>query len=55
MLELVRYQEKEMPKVSGDEYQVISAEEMLRAEKRTKPDCAHMGHLCCNKIGIVIN
>ena len=34
MLELVRYQEKEIPKVSGEEYQVISAEEMLRAEKR---------------------
>ena len=34
MLELVRFQEQEVPKVVGDEYRVISAEEMLRSEKR---------------------
>ena len=34
MLELVRYQEREMPKAAGDEYRIISAEAMLRAEKR---------------------
>ena len=34
MLELVRYQKREMPKAAGDEYRIISAEEMLRSEKR---------------------
>lgn len=34
MLELVRFQEQEVPKAVGDEYRVISAEEMLRSEKR---------------------
>ena len=34
MLELVRFQEKEVPKVAGGEYRVISAEEILRSEKR---------------------
>ena len=34
MLELVRCQEQEVPKAAGNEYQVISAEEMLRSEKR---------------------
>ena len=34
MLELVRFQEQEVPKAAGDEYRVISAEEILRSEKR---------------------
>lgn len=34
MLELVRCQGYERPKAAGDEYRIISAEEMLRAEKR---------------------
>lgn len=34
MLELVRFQEQKVSKAVGDEYQVISAEEMLRFEKR---------------------
>ena len=34
MLEFVRFQEQEVPKAAGDEYRVISAEEILRSEKR---------------------
>lgn len=33
MLKLVRYQKRELPKVAGAEYQVISCEQMLRAER----------------------
>ena len=33
MLELVRYQKRKIPKVAGAEYDVISCEEMCRAEK----------------------
>lgn len=34
MLELVRFQGREIRKAVGEEYQIISAEEMLRSEKR---------------------
>ncbi len=33
MLELVRYQKRKLAKAVGTEYQVISCEQMLRAEK----------------------
>ena len=33
MLELVRYQEKELPKASGGEYDVLSSTQILRSEK----------------------
>lgn len=33
MLELVRYQEKELPKASGDEYNILSSKQILTSEK----------------------
>lgn len=33
LLELVRYQNRELPKAAGAEYDVISAEQMLRNER----------------------
>ena len=33
MLELVRYQKKELPKAAGTELELISAETVLRSEK----------------------
>ena len=34
ILELVRYQKKELPKAVGAEYDVLSAESIIRTEKR---------------------
>ena len=33
MLELVRYQKRELPRAAGAEYDVISSSDMLQAEK----------------------
>lgn len=33
MLELVRYQAKELPKAAGDEYDVLSSSQIITSEK----------------------
>ncbi|WP_242881437.1 hypothetical protein [Robinsoniella peoriensis] len=45
MLELVRYQKKDLPKAVGEAYEVLSSAQLLQSEK--------LGLLCIPKRGIL--